>query len=175
MSEILDVVNLQDEVIAQADRKRVHSEGLICRLVFVQFYTSDKRLIFQRRSITKDSSPGKLTTTVSGHVAAGDSYDETALKEAYEETGVQLDAAKLNFIGVRHAEYVEGKYLNYAMRAGYTYLYDGPIDALKVEPGEGAGFELMTIEEFKRERLRHPEQFTQYLLDTLGLELIESI
>jgi isopentenyldiphosphate isomerase len=176
MSEILDIVNLQDEVIGQADRQRVHSEGLTCRLVYVQFYTPDKRLIFQRRSMTKQSSPGKLTTTVSGHVAAGDTYDETAVKESHEESGITLDVARLRLVHVRHAKNVEGTtYINDAMRAGYTYMYDGHIKKLKVEPGEGAGFELMTVKEFMNDRQAHPEQYAPYLLSELGLELVNSI
>ena len=71
MSEILDVVNENDEVIGQAERDEVHSKGLLCRLVYVRFYTTDGKVILQKRSASKKNDPGKLTTTVSGHVASG--------------------------------------------------------------------------------------------------------
>lgn len=57
MSEILDVVNDNDEVIGQAERDRVHSEGLVCRLVYVCFYTAKGEIILQRGAILKRMIP----------------------------------------------------------------------------------------------------------------------
>lgn len=175
MSEILDVVNMNDEVIGQADRQQVHRDGLTCRIVHVQFYTPDKQLILQKRSMTKQSNPGKLTTTVSGHVTAGDTYDQTAIKESHEEAGIVLEATRLRLIAVRHSKIVQGTYINDAMRAGYTYRYDGPIEDLETEPGEGDGFVLKTIAEFMDDRQTRPEQYGSYLLGDSGLELVKSI
>jgi len=101
MSEILDVVNDNDEVIGQAERDRVHREGLVCRLVYVCFYTTNREIILQKRSDTKKNDPGKLTTTVSGHVASGQSYAEAATRETVEESGIEVSAEDLKDLGIR--------------------------------------------------------------------------
>lgn len=176
MAEILDVVNERDEVIGQAERDEVHKTGLMCRMAYVCFYTVNKEIILQRRSLSKKSHPGKLTTTVSGHVASGDTYHETAIKETFEETGVVIDPAKLTDLGVVHANYIENEtYLSNAMRALYAYQYDGDIYDLKVENGEGAGFELMAIDEFKQRSKSNPEEFVTLVVDQHGQEMIRKI
>src|SRR5690349_1257950 len=104
MSELLDIVNDRDEVVGQAERDEAHRLGLVCRLVYVYFYTEDGHIILQKRSMTKKNDAGKLTTTVSGHVASGQSYLEAAVREAHEETGVEIDISKLTDLGVVRAD-----------------------------------------------------------------------
>lgn len=140
MSEILDVVNEKDEVIGQSERDEVHRVGLLCRLVYVCFYTSDGKVILQKRSASKKNDPGKLTTTVSGHVASGQNYLEAAMREGFEETGLEIAANDLRDLGVVRADYVQGNYLSYAMRGLFAYKFNGNIADLKIEDGDGAGF-----------------------------------
>lgn len=105
MSEILDVVNEHDEVIGQAERDEVHTVGLLCRLVYVCFYTAEGEILFQKRSATKKNDPGRYTTTVSGHVASRQSYLEAAVRETFEETGVKIEPQELQKIGVIRADF----------------------------------------------------------------------
>lgn len=146
MSEILDVVNDQDEIIGQAERDEVHRIGLVCRLAYVCFYTANREIILQKRSTTKKNDPGKLTTTVSGHVVSGQDYLEAAVRETLEETGVEIEANDLTAMGVVRADYVQGDYLSNAMRGLFSYQFDGNVSDLKVEDGDGAGFVTLPIE-----------------------------
>lgn len=99
MSEILDIVNEHDEVIGQAERDEVHRKGLLCRLVYVCFYTSTGEIILQKRSLAKKNDPGKLTTAASGHVSSGQTYLMAAVRESLEETGVVIDERDLVDLG----------------------------------------------------------------------------
>jgi len=175
MAEILDIVNDKDEVIGQMEREEVHAKGAICRMVFVLFYTPDKKIILQRRSLSKKSNPGRLTTTVSGHVESGASYDETAIKETFEETGVTIDPSKLTNLGVEYAGYTERDYISNAMRGLYLYEFNGEVTDLKIEVGEGEGFEIITTDEFWRRRTETPNDLSLYLLDALGEKMIRTI
>jgi len=150
MAEILDIVNEKDEIIGQAPRDEVHEKGLTCRMVYVWFYTPDKQLILQRRSLTKKNHPGRLTTAVSGHVESGMGYAGSAIKETLEETGVSIASSELVDAGVVHARYEDeaaSRYISDAMRASFLYRYDGDVATLKVEDGEGAGFELWPVDD----------------------------
>ena len=86
--EILDVCDDRDCVIGTAPRSRVHAEGLLHRAVHIFVFKSDGRLLLQRRSATKDESPLKLTSSASGHLGAGESYETAAVREMQEEIGL---------------------------------------------------------------------------------------
>ena len=175
MSEILDVVNGNDEVIGQAERDEVHRTGLLCRLIYVCFYTPSGEIILQRRSITKKNDPGKLTTAVSGHVAAGQSYLEAAVRETLEETGVKVDASELIDLGVIRADFAQGTYLSNAMRGLFAYKFSGSIDDLTVEDGDGAGFVSTPIEEIDKQLKEQPEEFAVMLTSDAGRSFFESV
>jgi isopentenyldiphosphate isomerase len=175
MSEILDVVNDNDEIIGQAERDEVHREGLLCRLVYVCFYTSDKKVILQKRSATKKNDPEKLTTTVSGHVGSGQNYLEAAIRETLEETGIKVMADDLNNLGVIRADYVQGDYLSHAMRGFFAYKFDGDISDLKIEEGDGAGFVSFHIDELEDRLQNTPDEFAAVLADEPGRTLVEGI
>ena len=175
MSEILDIVNDKDEVIGQAERDRVHSEGLVCRLVYVCFYTTSRDIVLQKRSMTKKNDPGKLTTAISGHVASGQTYLEAAVRETFEESGIQVSPEDLISLGVVRADYTQGSYLSNAMRGLFAYEFDGTIADLKVEDGDGDGFEILTIDEFERLLESNPDKFAVVLTGEVGKNLVRSI
>ena len=175
MSEILDVVNDRDEVIGQAERDEVHRVGLVCRLAYVCFYTANREIILQKRSDTKKNDPGKLTTTVSGHVASGQTYLEAAVRETVEEAGVEVNEADLISMGVVRADYTQGDYLSNAMRGLFAYKFDGDVSDLKVEEGDGAGFVTLQIEELERQLDEEPDKFATILTDKVGRDLFAGI
>lgn len=175
MSEILDIVNDRDEIIGQAKRDEVHRIGLLCRLVYVCFYTTNGQVILQKRSTTKKNDPGKLTTTVSGHISSGQGYHEAAIREALEETGIEINESGLKNIGVIRADYVQGEYLSYAMRGFFAYEFKGNVADLKVEDGDGAGFVSFSIDELENELQQNPEKFATVLTDEPGRKLIQGI
>lgn len=175
MSEILDVVNENDEIIGQAERDEVHRIGLVCRLVYVCFYTENREVILQKRSDTKKNDAGKLTTTVSGHVESGQDYLEAAVRETLEESGVEVRSDDLTSLGVVRADYVQGAYLSNAMRGLFAYKFTGDISDLKVEEGDGAGFVVLTIEELEHQLDSEPDKFATVLTDKVGRDLVEGI
>lgn len=175
MSEILDIVNEHDEVVGQAERDEVHRKGLLCRLVYVCFYTPTGEIILQKRSLTKKNDPGKLTTAASGHVGSGQSYLTAATREALEETGVVIDGHDLIDLGVVRANYTQGSYISNAMRGFFAYKFNGKLGDLKVEDGDGAGFVALPIEELEDQLSTNPERFAMMFTDQVGRDLILKI
>lgn len=96
--ELFDLVDEDDEVIGQALRWKVHADkSLIHRSITVLVFINGK-LLLQKRSRTKDTYPLYWTSSCSGHVASGDSYEETAKKELSEELGLKTKG-RLEFLG----------------------------------------------------------------------------
>ena len=89
--EWFDVVNDRDEVIGRERRAVVHARGLWHRAVHIFVFNESGQLFLQKRSMSKDSSPGLWTVACSGHVDAGEDYDVAAQREFAEELGVRLE------------------------------------------------------------------------------------
>jgi isopentenyldiphosphate isomerase len=89
-NEEFDRVDLDDRVIGSVRRGDAHHDpSLIHRSVQVIVFTSDGRLLLQRRAASKDLFPGYLCASASGHALAGDGYAETARRELVEELGIE--------------------------------------------------------------------------------------
>jgi Isopentenyldiphosphate isomerase len=86
--EFFDVVDEQDVVIGQAPRSVVHRDGLLHRACHIFVFNSKGEMLLHRRSGDKDEFPLVWSTSASGHVSAGESYDESAQRETFEEIGL---------------------------------------------------------------------------------------
>ena len=83
--ELFDVVDAEDTVIGMEKRSIVHRQGLMHRAVHVFVFNAKGQLYIQKRSLSKDSAPGKWVSSCSGHVDSGEDYDSAALRELGEE------------------------------------------------------------------------------------------
>lgn len=102
--ELFDIVTFEGEPTGRTKaRADVHRDGDWHRAVHVWVTgVADEGpfLTFQRRSLAKDTWPGRLDATVGGHYRAGEGLEET-LRETEEEIGVAVNLAKLFYIGKR--------------------------------------------------------------------------
>ena len=86
--ELFDVVDKKDNIIGATTRSIANkNKNLIHRAVTVLVFKSNELLV-QRRSGTKDTYPNYWTSSCSGHVLAGDTYEPSAIRELEEELGV---------------------------------------------------------------------------------------
>ena len=86
--EIFDLVDADDRVIGQAPRSEVHRRALLHRAVHIFVFDTGGRLLLQQRSAGKDEYPLCYTSSASGHVSAGETYNEAAVRELHEELGL---------------------------------------------------------------------------------------
>ena len=90
--EWFDVVDARDEVVGRERRAVVHARGLWHRAVHVLVFNPAGEVFLQKRSLTKDMSPGLWDSSCSGHLDAGENYDAAAQRELGEELGLRLPA-----------------------------------------------------------------------------------
>lgn len=132
--EIFDLVDAQDNVIGKVRRGDAHrNPKLLHRSVQTLVFDSAGRVLLQLRSARKDLFPGFYCASASGHVIAGDTYEETARRELEEELGV---SAPLTFLGKA--------LVPSAVETEITALFiahsDGPFQFNPVETDGGAFF-----------------------------------
>jgi isopentenyl-diphosphate delta-isomerase type 1 len=89
--ETFDVVNERDEVIGRETRRHVHHTGLRHRAVHVLVFNARGEVFLQKRSMSKDSSPGLWDSSASGHLDCGEEYDACAVRELREEIGLHVE------------------------------------------------------------------------------------
>jgi len=177
LGQELNIVDEDDNIIGVEDRDVIHEKGLLHREVHVYFVTPERQIIFQHRAKDKDTFPDLLDATVGGHVEIGDSYEKTAVKEAFEETGISIDASELILVDKVHklfGDNVTGK-VNYAFQQEYIYIYDGKVEDLKMELGKSLGFEAWEIEDLTNISDVEKQKFISYLYDFMESTLIDFI
>jgi 8-oxo-dGTP pyrophosphatase MutT (NUDIX family) len=89
MTEFLDVYDANKKLIGTADRNVVHSFGLWHKTVHCWIIWRGK-MVFQRRSRTMTANAGKLYTTASGHISAGESIEQAFARETVQEIGISV-------------------------------------------------------------------------------------
>ena len=119
-TEMVDIVDDDDVVIATVTRARMRAERLQHRAVSIAVLGTDGRLLVHRRAVTKDVWPGMWDIAAGGVVSAGEDYDTAARRELAEELGIT--DATLQQLGA-------GRYRDDAVALigrGYLAVSDGP-------------------------------------------------
>ena len=156
--EKFDLVDQEDRVIGSALRSQIHAQGLLHRAVHLWLFHPDGRLLLQRRSLQKDREPGRWTSSVSGHVNAGENYDTAMHREIPEEIGIPtsscLALTRLHYIPACSETDQEFVWL-------YRATHSGPFTP---DPHEVAGLTFFSPQEIDRLIIRQPHDFSTCLL-----------
>jgi len=102
--ELFDIVDERDQVIGSAPRHEVHAKKLLHRAIHVFVFNDEGKLFLQQRSMLKDSAPGTWSASCSGHVDAGEDYDEAAVRELREEIGLVSEKKPERWLRLRACE-----------------------------------------------------------------------
>lgn len=92
--DLFDIVNERDEVVGQERRSIVHAQGLRHRAVHILIFNHRGELFLQKRSMSKDVSPGCWDSSCCGHVDSGETYEFAVWRELVEELSLELSPAE---------------------------------------------------------------------------------
>lgn len=98
-SELVDIVDEDDQVVATVTRARMRAERLRHRTVAIVVTDGDGRVLVHRRSDDKDVWPGRWDVAAGGVVGTGERSDEAARRELAEELGVDIDLDEIVSVG----------------------------------------------------------------------------
>lgn len=92
--EMFQLVDRNGRPIGEASRQECHGNPrLIHLVVHLHLFDPGGRLFLQKRSMSKDTNPGRWDTSVGGHVGAGEKVADALLREAREELGIDASGA----------------------------------------------------------------------------------
>jgi isopentenyl-diphosphate delta-isomerase type 1 len=119
------VVDESDTVLGYKTRYTCHhSPEIIHRAVDVVLYNTKGEILLQKRSKQKDTFPGYLTVSASGHVDKGESYEDAIYREIHEELGIQNPK---NIALTKKGKYIVRLEHESEMTALFSGVYDGEI------------------------------------------------
>jgi isopentenyl-diphosphate delta-isomerase len=149
--EFFDIVNERDEPVGRALRDEVHARGLRHRAVLIFVFNAAGQIFLQKRSMTKDVSPGLWTVSCSGHVDAGEEYDTAARRELGEELGLTLPNPPARWFRVEACAETDWE---------FSWIYrttaEGPF---RLHPEEIETGQWIDREKLERWRLQRPQDF----------------
>lgn len=137
--EIVAIVDETNNLIGSAPRWQMRVAGLIHRATYIVVTDRAGLLYVQKRTFTKDVYPGWWDPCTGGVVLAGESYEESAVRELQEEMGV-VDTPLDSLFDFYFAE---GRVWGRAFHA----VYEGP---LHLQAEEVEYVERMTVDQILR-------------------------
>lgn len=149
--EIFDVCDEHDVVIDRLPRSVVHSRKLLHRAVHIFVFNSRGELLLQLRSAEKDEYPLAYTSSASGHLGAGENYDEAAPRELEEELGLAGCALE------RLQKFPAGPETSLEHTVLYRVVSDAP---LRIDPREILAATFHSLDEIAAMMIREPAKFT---------------
>ncbi|HWL07498.1 MAG TPA: NUDIX domain-containing protein [Planctomicrobium sp.] len=149
--EQFDVCDEQDQVIGQEARSVVHARNLLHRAVHIWVWKPrEEEMYLHLRSPGKDQFPLCLTSSASGHVDAGESYEQAAVRELREELGLTGELRFATKLSASEATAYE-----------HTALYFLTTDDTPIpDPEEIQELLLSSPHQIWQDVQAHPEKFT---------------
>lgn len=89
--ETLILIDDRGVILGEALRKQAHREGFLHSIVVIYLFDNEGKILVQQRM------DGRFDHSAAGHVAKGETYEQTAVRELGEELGVS--GAKLTELG----------------------------------------------------------------------------
>ena len=177
--EYLDIRNRDGSITGQIkERSLVHTDGDLhgtVHIFIIRRSTEGYEVLLQKRSQDKDAYPGCYDISSAGHVSAGQTYIEAALRELEEELGISATESQLHFLGYHEGQdqhIFHGKiFRNHELAA--VYLYEEAVDetSLILQEEEVDSVRWFTLQECKE---KAEVQDPDYCLFLTELEMIEA-
>jgi isopentenyldiphosphate isomerase len=142
-------------------KSEVHRDGDWHRCSHVWILASDGRVMLQRRALVKENWPGLWDISVAGHVSAGESAVDAAIRETFEEIGVRIAAAELVHIGtLRYSTQLRDDYIENEFHEVHIVRRDLDLAMLTLDPLEVAEVRYVSFQELEQyERVPHEEEY----------------
>lgn len=101
MDETIDIVDKNGLPSGETALKSViHTKGYLHNTAHIWFYTDEGQILLAQRAASKSIYPLLWDVSVAGHIDAGESIENGAIREIKEEIGLKIKQTDLEKIGV---------------------------------------------------------------------------
>jgi isopentenyl-diphosphate Delta-isomerase len=157
MSEHVIIVDPNDTAIGVKDKQNAHVDGTLHRAFSVFVFDSARRMLLQRRAITKYHSGGLWSNTCCSHPRPGESTAVAAQRRLFEEMGFHCPI-ETAFSFVYRAD-VGGGLIEHE----YDHVFIGHFDGDPAPtPAEVEAWRWVDVPTLQREVRQQPGRFTYW-------------
>ena len=152
MEELVNILTEKGQTTGEIMNKLdAHKNGICHGVSVVAIVDNEGKLLLQKRAKTKKTEPEKWDLSAAGHIDAGESPEEAAIRETFEEVGISISKDELKEITTFRykLEIDENTILNH-----FSYLFlvkKDTVDilAIKKQASEVDEIKLVTLNEFQ--------------------------
>ena len=131
-------------------RSEVHRDGDWHKAVHIWIFNKQGEVLLQRRSPDKDSYPNMLDMACAGHLSAGDSSIEGALRELKEELNIEIKPEELKYVKTLKRPSKDKKvFINNEFDDLYIVITDIDIKDMKYQEDEISEILFVSYKKFK--------------------------
>ena len=146
-----------------ATKQRAHQQGWFHASAHVWLYTDSGKILIQLRHSNKINYPDLWDVSVAGHISAGESIIEGALREVEEEIGLGLNEKDLCHLFIHKSEVTHNEdYIDNEFNHVFIAKIEVPLAHLKLQDEEVSAIKLIPINAFEKE-LQNPTKGKQYV------------
>lgn len=145
-------------------KSEVHRDGDWHRAAHLWVVTPDRRVVLQRRALTKENHHGLWDVSAAGHLSAGESAVESIIREAREELGLPIAPAALRYLGTCREQFVlnEGSYIDNEVHEVFVVECEIGEDAIEFGRDEVMEVALISVDELRERVMRGDESLVPH-------------
>lgn len=151
--ELIDVLDQDGNKTGETLRRsEIHRLGKWHKVVHVWIKNGTGDLLLQKRSMNKESDPGKWDVSAGGHITAGDESLHTAQKEIQEELGISIPKENIIFLGSLKAQNTQrnGRFINNEINDIYVVSTNAKTEDMIIQKEEVDEVKFVPIQEIQK-------------------------
>jgi len=168
MEEIFDVYTRDGKYIGQKEKSNCHSENPGCyhKPVWIWIINDSNKILIQKRAKCKKNNPNLWDMPSAGHVFAGETIIEGAIRETAEELGIETVSDDYKFL----FEYIWDE--SFEIAEVFLLKKNIEISSVKLQKHEVSEVKWVNYEEFKKifysnEFVLFPNDYREKVLEML--------
>lgn len=157
--ERIDIYDQDNNKLGSAMKSEAHAKGLWHHTVHIWMYTPTGKVLLQLRAKDKDLYPNCWDISVAGHVHAGETESEAALREIKEEIGIDIEPTSLEFIRVRSQKNIYKDIIHNEFTYVYLYPLHTDPNKLTIQREELERVKVIGLAELEQDLQEYPERY----------------
>ncbi len=174
--EYLDVVDENNQLTGKTEERNIiHEKGIWHREVAVWIMNKKGEILLQKRAANKRQEPNKWAICA-GHVEAGESVEDSMIREMEEELGIKVNMNQLEFLKIykKQNDIPNDNIKNYNFQYMYFLKTNWNIEDYKIQLEELSEIKYVPFTEFE-DIVKNKDKNVTFTKQSYMLEMIEML